>query len=353
MEVGEHKGPAHPKNILFWNLNGIRARWNSKRKPIREVLNGQDADVVVFAETRCDYEHLIKMAKFEDWLRERRYHFCYFYWTVGSDKKRYGEGGMAVLSKVKPSEVTFGFGEADYDQQARLITVSFLDFILVGTYNPQGGFTENSLSVKERWEVRLAQYLRALYKKGKPLLWVGDFNVNPNADDWCQEAWSHLQGKLKGAIPAGCREVDVKNYLTCVQAIKGINLCEHFNPCSPRARTHFCDDRHRAKNQGQRIDHMVASTALITAEKGVRVCKFETLQNLGAFEGSSDHCPLRCEISTEQHVFSMEQMNAEEGLFRKQPLCNIWLNGQATVCLLDTGSGFTIMNPARPAVRKL
>ena len=35
------------ENVLFWNLNGLRARWKSSKLPLQEVIRKQQPDVVV------------------------------------------------------------------------------------------------------------------------------------------------------------------------------------------------------------------------------------------------------------------------------------------------------------------
>ena len=74
------------------------------------------------------------------------------------------------------------------DTQARVLTAEFADCVMVFTYNPQGGFTEESLDFRKRWEQEFSSYLRKMTgdakTKNKKLIWAGDFNVNPYRSDW-------------------------------------------------------------------------------------------------------------------------------------------------------------------------
>ena len=64
--------------------------------------------------------------------------------------------------------------------------------IVVGTYNPQGGFLPESLKEKVQWEERLGIFLQKLKARvgweGRPIIWGGDLNVNPHPDDWTMKA---------------------------------------------------------------------------------------------------------------------------------------------------------------------
>ena len=152
----------------------------------------------VLAESRTDHEHALKLKGFEEWTEKEGYLFSYFYWSVSLGKKKFGEAGITILAKVRPLEVKFGLGNGTLDEQARVISMLFTDFVLVSTYNPQGGFSEETLAMKTAWEVALGNYLRHLLTlpawRDRRFIWAGDLNVNPHRDDWSEEVWTHLSG---------------------------------------------------------------------------------------------------------------------------------------------------------------
>ena len=90
------------------------------------------------------------------------------------------------------------------DLVGRVIRAEFEDVVVVATYHPQGGFTEHTLAEKTMWETQLVEWLKGV----QPIIWGGDFNVNPYKDDWTQKAWEHLRGKIGKGIRQGCREID-------------------------------------------------------------------------------------------------------------------------------------------------
>ena len=153
---------------------------------------------------------------------------------------------MTILSKVATLGHVFGVDDGKLDTQARAITLLFPDLVLIATYNPQGGFTDETLAFKTTWEKRLGEFLQEMRRKarvtGLKMIWVGDLNVNPNKEDCSPGVWDHLQGKLKGRIPGGCRMIDVKTYRQNVAAIDGVNLAEYFHPGTEIPKTHYCND---------------------------------------------------------------------------------------------------------------
>jgi len=181
----------HMKNdvetILFWNVNGIRARWKAVVSRLQEVVRTQQPDVCVLAESRSDHENIFKLKGFEEWLQNEGYFLSFYYWSINSERKSFGEAGVTVLSKVTTLGHVFGIEDSESDAHARAITLFFSDLVLVATYNPQGGFTDTSLSLKTRWEKMLGNFLQRVREtaraKGVKIIWVGDLNVNPNKDD--------------------------------------------------------------------------------------------------------------------------------------------------------------------------
>jgi exonuclease III len=128
-------------------------------------------------------------------------------WTT-EDKAGIGKAGVALLCKEKPERVWFGVGDEGKDLVGRVVRAEFKDTVVVATYHPQGGFTGQTLAEKAEWERQLAGWIRKVSSHSKPVVWGGDFNVNPYRDDWTQRAWQHLRGKIGNRDPAGCREIE-------------------------------------------------------------------------------------------------------------------------------------------------
>ena len=95
---------------------------------------------------------------------------------------------------------------------------------MVISYNPQGGFSEETLNFRARWEKSFLICLKRVRgraeKEGKGVIWAGDFNVNPYRGDWSERAFDMISHKIKnGIVPAGCRPQDQLVYQEMVAAI--------------------------------------------------------------------------------------------------------------------------------------
>ena len=91
------------------------------------------------------------------------------------------------------------------------------------------------------------KFLEKLRERGerekKDVIWGGDFNVNPNLDDWSMRAFDQIRHKIKkGTKPAGCREQDREAYRCMLAAVRGRNVGEIFSRGKPK-RTCFPNER--------------------------------------------------------------------------------------------------------------
>jgi hypothetical protein len=168
----EGKAQEDVRDIFFWNLNGLRARWNAAKLPFTEVISHKNPDLVVLSEVRCDFSRLWRLPGFEEFLFKKGYLFCFFLWS----RTGIGKAGLAAFSKTKPLDFLFGLGDQAFDAEGRVISLLFRDVIVVGTYNPQGGFTTESLAEKvagkSSWEFSSANWGCALDGRGGQ--WFGE-----------------------------------------------------------------------------------------------------------------------------------------------------------------------------------
>ena len=291
-QSGEPK--AVVETVVVWNGNGARARWADKAE-LKQVVQATDPDVLCFLEGKTDSENLVKLPLFRDWVSKSQLRQIDCYWSTKDGKKSFGNEGIILFSKV-PCTVTYGLGNEELDKQARVMTAEFSDCVMLFTYNPQGGFSKESLAFRTKWEAALLEYiqkvsLEALIKQ-KKLIWAGDLNVNPTVADWSRRAFDRIKNRIpEGTDPAGCREEDQKVYREMVQRMDGVNVANHFG--KHLFRTCFPSEDYLRKNFGQRIDHVIAHKSLLQSESELRITAFDTLIQFGASRrGSSDHCPL-------------------------------------------------------------
>jgi exodeoxyribonuclease III len=307
------------ETIVVWNGNGARARWTGKAE-LKELVQTSDPDVLCFLEGKTDIEHLRRLERFEEWIERVGYKHLHCYWSKkDSATHSYGNEGIILFSKVKCEKVRYGIGHHEFDMQARVLTAEFSDCTIVFSYNPQGGFSEESLDYRSRWEKAFGDYLEKTVAearvKNKKLIWAGDFNVNPYTTDWTEKAFERIRHRIpKDTLMAGCREEDQKTYRELVAKMNGVNLAEHFGKAHKR--TCFVTEKCWRSNDGQRIDHIIAEKDLLEDSNPVRIKAFDTLHQFGGSrKGSSDHCPLWCHLERgkkEKHVAIVEEMRINE-----------------------------------------
>ena len=256
--------------------------------------------MLCFLEGKTDAENLVKLPLFREWATKSGLRQINCHWSTKDGKKGFGNKGIILFSKV-PCKVKYGLGDKELDAQARVMTAEFSDCIMLFTYNPQGGFTEQSLAYRAKWEAALLKHIQSVSIETmfaqKKMIWGGDLNVNPTKQDWSMRAFDRIRNRIpKGTLPAGCREEDQKAYRELVHRMDGVNVAERFG--KQDFRTCFPSEDYLKKSFGQRIDHIIAHDSLLKEESELRITAFDTLIQFGASrKGSSDHCPLWFKLS--------------------------------------------------------
>ena len=111
------------RDVFFWNVNGLRARWGAKKLPFSQVISAKDPDLVVLTEVRSSFEKVWGLSGFEQFLLDNNYFFSFFYWN----NEGIGKGGVAAFSKRKPLDVLFGLQTPELDVEARVLSLLFDD----------------------------------------------------------------------------------------------------------------------------------------------------------------------------------------------------------------------------------
>ena len=146
--------------LVSWNVNGIRA---CVRKGFLEYFEKMDADIFCLQETKLQAGQIDLELK------------GYFqYWNYALKK---GYSGTAVFTKEQPLSVKYGVGDADAEDEGRIITLEFEQFYLVNVYTPnaQRDLSETRL-LRLEWEDDMRAYLKKL-DQVKPVVLCGDLNV--------------------------------------------------------------------------------------------------------------------------------------------------------------------------------
>lgn len=150
--------------LITWNVNGLRA---VVKKGFLEWFEAEQPDILCLQETKCHQDQL----GFE--LTQVPGYEAYFS-NCGVKK---GYSGVATYTKKTPLLVKEGMGIEKFDQEGRIITTEFKDFILLNIYFPNGkASTERLIYKMEFYEVFL-KHIETLRQEGKKIIFCGDVNT--------------------------------------------------------------------------------------------------------------------------------------------------------------------------------
>lgn len=146
--------------IATFNANSIRSRmdvilhWLAKHKP----------DALCIQETKVqDAEFPCRP------IQNAGYH------VVFKGEKAYN--GVALISRVAPTEVLFGLDDLPHDEP-RVLHAKVGPIHIVNTYVPQGREIDHAMyKYKLEWFARLRRYFDQHFKSTDMLIWTGDLNV--------------------------------------------------------------------------------------------------------------------------------------------------------------------------------
>lgn len=152
--------------IASFNVNSLRTRLTI----VLEWLKKESPDVLCIQETKV-VDNDFPLQPFNDM----------HYDVVFHGEKTYN--GVAIISRHRIEDVRFGF-DRNGTYGTRLVTATIKNIPVVNTYIPQG-FHPASKKFREKieWFHMLHTYVARNFSPRTPLLWVGDFNVAPEAID--------------------------------------------------------------------------------------------------------------------------------------------------------------------------
>ncbi len=251
--------------IATFNINGIKARIEA----LPRWLEAAAPDVVCLQEIKSQDEGFPR-EMFED---------------MGYHVETHGQksfNGVAILSKYPLEDVTRGLPGDDGDEQARWIEATILGPKVVrvcGLYLPNGNPAPGpKYDYKLGWMARMEARVRALLALEEPLLFLGDYNVIPQAMDAARpEAWVEDALFLPQSREAYRR-------------ILNLGLTEAIRAEDPRPGLYtFWDYQANSweRGNGIRIDHILMSpqAADLLEETGID-------KDVRAGDKPSDHVPV-------------------------------------------------------------
>ena len=248
--------------IISWNVNGLRAVLN---KGFMDFFNSANADIFCIQET--------KMQEGQASIDADGY---YKYWNSAEKK---GYSGTAILTKIKPINVTYGIGKEEHDKEGRVITLEFDNFFMVNCYTPNSKRELERLDYRMIWEDEIRDYLLKL-DETKPVIYCGDLNVAHEEID--------LKNPSTNRRNAGFTDEE-RNKMTELLTSGFTDSFRYLYPNKEECYSWWSYMFHaREKNVGWRIDYIITSKRV---EDKIQESTIYT-DIMG-----SDHCPVGLEIN--------------------------------------------------------
>ncbi|HEY0298026.1 MAG TPA: exodeoxyribonuclease III [Arachidicoccus sp.] len=155
--------------IISYNLNGIRA---AIKKGFLDWLATNPADIICIQETKAsrgdvDVNPIEKLG----------------YETFWFSAQKKGYSGVAVFSKMKPLNVTYGYTREQSDFEGRTIQLDFENFTLINAYFPSGTSGDERQTYKYQWLDEFYDFANELKQTHPNLVITGDYNICHSAID--------------------------------------------------------------------------------------------------------------------------------------------------------------------------
>lgn len=246
--------------IISWNVNGIRAIHG---KGALSWAFESNAHAVCLQEIKAMPEQLPAS------LAEPAGFSSFF-----NSAERKGYSGVALYTRKPTVSVSTGINVPELDAEGRTIAADFGSFILINTYFPNGGASEERLSFKLRFYDAFLDYVAGLTASGRKVLICGDVNTAHREIDLARPRENE---GVSGFLPIERQWID---RLLSAGFVDAFRL-----KCQEPGKYSWWDYKTRARerNIGWRLDYFLASTTLAD---NVLSCEIHDEVP------GSDHCPV-------------------------------------------------------------
>lgn len=179
--------------LLSWNVNGLRA---VLKKGFAEFVTKENPDILCLQESKARPEQVELPLELGGYRN---------YWSCAVKP---GYSGVVAFSREEPLEVREGLGIEEHDQEGRVLTLEYPEFILVNVYTPNAQNELRRLPYRLSWDAAFREHV-AREAERKPVVFCGDLNVahreidlarprenrrNPGFSDEERESFSELLG---------------------------------------------------------------------------------------------------------------------------------------------------------------
>ncbi len=251
--------------IISYNVNGIRA---AIKKGFIDWLKTNPADIICLQE--------IKATQGDVNVKELEALGFHHHWYSAQKK---GYSGVAVFSKIKPDNVTYGHGHVASDDEGRILQVDFGDIHLINAYFPSGTSGDERQSFKYQWLEYFFTWVNKIKEQYPKIVLVGDYNIAHQEIDIHDPKGNK---NSSGFLP------DERAWMTKFLGSGWIDTFREFHP-EPH-RYSWWSQRFptvRLNNKGWRIDYIAVTEPL--KKQLVNADIFHDVKH-------SDHCPIYVEL---------------------------------------------------------
>ena len=249
------------KKMISWNVNGLRA---AAGKTFFDAFHDLDADIFCIQES-----------KLQEGQIELDLPGYYDYWNYAEKK---GYSGVAMFTKEKPVNVSYGLGIPEHDKEGRVITLEFPDYYVLTCYTPNSQNELKRLDYRMEWEDAFFAYVKGLDEK-KPLIYCGDLNVAHQEIDLKNPATNRKNAGFTDEERAKMSRILENGFTDSFRYLHPVEK-DAYSWWSYRMKA-------RERNVGWRIDYFIVSDRLREKIRGASIHS----EILG-----SDHCPVELTI---------------------------------------------------------
>lgn len=251
------------KNILCWNVNGIRAL--VKKGGFKWILE-HGPDVFCLQETKAHPDQLDNETRFP----------ADYYSYFDHSKLKKGYSGVAIYTKHKPitTQDHFPLRLDETDQEGRFFQVEYSNFTLINCYFPNGGGAPERLTYKLEFYEAFIKHLKSLIAKGKEVIVCGDFNIVHKELDAAR--FKENKGNI-GFLP------EEQDKLDQIVSIGFLDVYRYFYPEGKEYTWWDMKSFARERGIGWRIDTFFATPNILGAIQDIKIHS----DIIG-----SDHCPV-------------------------------------------------------------
>lgn len=250
--------------IISYNVNGLRA---AIRKGFNHWLLEENPDIICLQEIKATPDQIDELFYLNEGYQA--------FWMPAQKK---GYSGVAVLSKIEPSNVVYGCGIEKYDKEGRVLRLDFHDFSVMSVYFPSGSSGDHRQKIKMEWLDDFMNYLGILKKQVPNLIMSGDYNICHKPIDIHNPVSNK---KSSGFLP------EERDWFTQFLDSGFVDTFRHFNPDPHNYSWWSYRNNVREANKGWRIDYHIASNNMAERLKSAKILPEAK---------HSDHCPILVEL---------------------------------------------------------